>query len=301
MLLLSYDALIRNENNINQIEGAGAIYQRIVSLLALSKKLGIPFIHKKVNIGHNDTNMDFKLYDDLWNIFFNIKTIELSEEEKNSYKEINVYILTPDILKQILDNKNEKYIINIRNPYLITYNNPNEYYSIIQDEIIERYDMSNKDRPLIYNLDKFKNKINIAIHIRVYNELDMCGDNVDYLSNYCKGTTTRFYLDCNFYINLINKLKDKYKNSAIHIFSQAKYFDVKFKDLKSLDFLTFHLDMDNFNTFHHLCKADVLVLGLSSFSHLAGYYNKNEVIYLYYEYHSRAFDKWIDVSEIMNN
>jgi len=300
MLLLSYDGLIRDELNINKIEGAGAIYQRIVSLLALAKKHGLQFIHKRVNIGHNDTNMDFKLYDDLWDEFFNFKKLELSEDEKKIYKEIKVPILTDDILKQILQNKKVKYIIKIKNPYLITYNNPNEYYSIIQDEIIERYDITNKNRALIYNLEKFKNKINIAIHIRVFNDLDICGDNIDYLDNYNKGITTRFYLDCNFYIKLINKLKNKYKKSEIHIFSQSKYFDNKFKDLKLLDFLTFHLDMDNFNTFHHLCKADVLVLGLSSFSHLAGYYNKNEVIYLYYEYHSKALNKWIDVNEILN-
>ncbi len=88
MLLLSYDALIRNENNINQIEGAGAIYQRIVSLLALSKKLGIPFIHKKVNIGHNDTNMDFKLYDDLWNIFLISKQSNYQKKKRTVIKKL---------------------------------------------------------------------------------------------------------------------------------------------------------------------------------------------------------------------
>jgi len=55
--------------------------------------------------------------------------------------------------------------------------------------------------------------------------------------------------------------------------------------------------MDNFATFHHLCKADVLVVGLSSFSYVAGFYNKNTVYYTYYKYHSKTLDNWIDVNE----
>ena len=299
-MYLLYNSVIRNKNNTNTIEGVGAIYQRIISLIALSKQTGIPFIHNKINIGHNDNNIDDNLYDELWDNFFNIKKIELTEEEKQEYTPVYIDILTPYQLQFLINNKNKKYLIYIKIPYIITYNNPNDYYSLIQNDIIQSYDEVNSNRYLIYNTDPFKNKINIAIHIRVYNDMDPCGDNIDYLNNYIKCESTRFNLNCDFYIELIKKLKYKYQNSAIHIFSQEKYFDIRFKELRSIDNINLHLNMDNFETLHHLCKADVLVLGLSSFSHLAGYYNKNEVIYTHYEYHQKAFDKWIDVDEIMN-
>ena len=41
-------------------------------------------------------------------------------------------------------------------------------------------------------------------------------------------------------------------------------------------------DLDLFDTFHHLCKSDVLVMGLSSLSIVAALYNKNKIIYLPY-------------------
>ena len=85
------------------------------------------------------------------------------------------------------------------------------------------------------------------------------------------------------YEELINKLKKQYTNSDIHIFSQEKYFDIKFKNLRKIENINIHFDdLDLFDTFHHLCKADVLVMGLSSFSILAAFYNKNIIIYLPY-------------------
>lgn len=294
-MIILYNSLIRTKENYYEIEGAGAIYQRILSLLALSKKIGIPFAHIKVNIGHNDNKIDDIEYDEQWDSFFNLKKYAISQEELNKNNIINpIYIdvLNYPMLTQLIQNKNLDVLVYIKLPYLITYNNPNEYYLPIQNEIIELYDQANKDRPLIYN----ENKINIAIHIRVYSDLDNTCDNY----NYHNGITPRFYLTSDYYIKLIEKLKDKYDNAEFHIFSQEKYFDVRYKDLRKIPYLNFHLTMDNFSTFHHLCKADVLVLGSSSFSHVAGFYNKNDVYYTYYEYHSKAFDKWIDVNEFMD-
>ena len=124
-------------------------------------------------------------------------------------------------------------------------------------------------------------------------------DNQEAYNDYINGLTGCFNLDANFYINLINKLKDNYKDSEIHIFSQNNYFDIRFKELRKLEYLNFHLNMDNFATFHHLCKADVLVLGLSSYSYLAGLYNKNIVYYTNYASHPKALDSWININEIL--
>ena len=61
--------------------------------------------------------------------------------------------------------------------------------------------------------------------------------------------------------------------------------------------IIFHLDdLNTFDTFHHLCKADILCMGTSSFSILAAFYNKNTVIYLPY-CHPPSSNKWIKYEE----
>ena len=66
-----------------------------------------------------------------------------------------------------------------------------------------------------------------------------------------------------------------------------------FKKIRELTDIKLHFDdLDTFDTFHHLCKADVLCLGTSSFSFLAGFYNKNTVMYLPY-YHPPALKSWL--------
>ena len=50
-------------------------------------------------------------------------------------------------------------------------------------------------------------------------------------------------------------------------------------------------DLYIFDTLHHLCKADVLCMGTSSFSILSAIYNKNTVIYIPY-YHPPSLKTW---------
>ena len=95
------------------------------------------------------------------------------------------------------------------------------------------------------------------------------------------------------YFNLINKLKEQYPNSDIHIFSQEDFFDIHYKKLREIENIKIHFDdLDNFDTFHHLCKSDILVMGTSSFSILAAFYNKNKIIYLPFN-HPPSLKTWI--------
>jgi len=259
-------------------EGIGAQYQRIIGLLAIAKYHNLKYIHIPINVGHNYDNVPE--WNIKWDNMFNI--VKLSDN-----KNININNLTkeynPLLNINIIDDENKLYCFN--NPYEIFDKNPNIYLKNIQSDIIKIYDEANNNRKLIYN----KNKINIAIHIRVYNDYD---DKPEY-NNYANNKTERFYFTCDMYKKLIHDVKQRYLNADIHIFSQNKYFDLRYKELRKIKDLIFHFDdMDCFDTFHHLCKADILVLGLSSLSMLAGFYNKNTVIYLKY-YTSPALDSWI--------
>ena len=99
----------------------------------------------------------------------------------------------------------------------------------------------------------------------------------------------RFEIHDHEYIGLINKLRKLYPNSDIHIFSQPNIYK-KYKLVTKLDNIYLHLDTDAMDTFHHLCCADILVIAKSSFSYLAGIYNKNKVIYI--PFHHPPLEEW---------
>ena len=250
----------------HNLEGVGSLYQRIVSCLALAKRHNVKYIHIPMCIGHNYNNDPE--WDEKWDNMFNV--LKLSYNHEIDIHNINnIFPFDNCKLLDFFDEKSHYYLENI------------------QEQLIDAYDENNKHRKLIYDTTK----INIAIHVRVYNDYDDDGS----LSDYEGHTGARFNYNCEMYIKLINNMKEKYQNSDIHIFSQEKYFDLNFKRLRDIANIHFD-DLDVFDTFHHLCKADVLVLGLSSFSTLAGYYNKNTVIYLKY-YTRPALNSWIVYNE----
>jgi hypothetical protein len=258
-------------------EGVGAQYQRIVALIAIAKRHNLKYIHIPIQIGHNINNDPE--WNNKWDNMFNIKKLANNDDINYSLLEKKYTPYINDIsLEQLLkdnDNKNDNILNHYFLPFNIFDNNPDYYLSNIQNDLINAYDENNLHRKLIYD----KNKTNIAIHIRIYSDYD--GPNL--YNDYSNNISNRYYMNCNMYIIFINKLKLNYPNADIHIFSQEKYFDLHYKKLKNIENIKLHInDMDTFDTFHHLCKADILCLGTSSFSILAGFYNKNTVIYLPY-------------------
>lgn len=251
-----------------KMEGVGAQYQRIFCLMSIAKRFNLNYIHKKITVDHNYDN-DSE-WDDKWDKFFNISKLSYK-----GYVDMSNVITYDSINSNILNN-----IINTNNVYSICRSfdiidkEPNAYYKLIQNDIINAYDEVNNNRTLMY----LKDKINIALHIRVYNSHDG-------LDN------TRSIIKDVEYYKLINKLKCVYNNAEIYIFSQKK-FDEKYSLLREIPDIKIHLDYDTFDTFNHLCKADIIVMGTSSFSYLAGLYNKNTVIY--YNFWHPPLDSWIN-------
>lgn len=270
-----------NANIRSKYEGVGAQYQRIVALISIAKRHNLKYIHIPINIGHNYNNDPN--WNEKWDNMFNIKKLS----ENIDYKTIkNQYInLYPVSIEQLLKYSTTTNLIYYINPFKIFDNNSDYYLSNIQNDLINAYDENNSDRILIYD----KTKINIAIHIRVFNKLD---DIINY-NDYIHNKNNRHYMTYDMYFNLINKLKEQYPNSDIHIFSQEDFFDIHYKKLREIENIKIHFDdLDNFDTFHHLCKSDILVMGTSSFSILAAFYNKNKIIYLPFN-HPPSLKTWI--------
>ena len=117
--------------------------------------------------------------------------------------------------------------------------------------------------------DYFQNdKINIAIHIRRENSHDkgLAGD---------RATTPNSY-----YLNIMNKIRDKYKTSnkklLFHIYSQGVI--TKFIDLANSD-VKFYLDYDICESFTGMVSAEILVTSPSSLSYIAALISDGEIYY----------------------
>lgn len=277
--------LLYNSSFSEEREGVGAIYQRIITLLAICRKYNFEFIHQKQLLGHNyhnDSN-----WDDKWDNFFNLKKvcktindIDIANSQNNYF-----HIMNNDHLKYLLENKHKCDLNYFVLPYNIILNNANSFFTLIQNDLIEAYNESNYNKPLIY-----KNK-SVAIHIRVWND----NDTTPY-DCFINGTTVYFQFEETDYINLIKKIINLYPNYDIHIFTQTN-FNLKFPNIqKKFPNININIDMDTFDTFHHLAKADVFVMGLSSFSILAAIYNKNTVIHT--GMWIKALDSWLDFNKL---
>jgi hypothetical protein len=243
-------------------EGVGAQYQRILCILLLCHLYNIKYIHQKITIGHNydnDINWNEK-WDNLFNLY------KLSSEITDNKEKLLIERFCPSIeelthnINNLKKDNNKNYIIKITNSTIIGDHFIN-YFNDILPNIRNLYEYNGN---YIYN----KNYTNIAIHIRVHNKCDT--EHPDSTKEY----GNRYTLNCNDYNNLIIKLKKKYKNPLIHIFTQESY------EFDNLEDVIFYKDIDAFFTLHHLIKADVLVIAKSSFSYLAALYNENEVIYV---------------------
>lgn len=305
-MYILYNSALRNTDR--EVEGVGSIYFKIINLIAFCRHHNLEFIHYKHHIGHNYNNMDENEWDTKWDNLFNIgamcKKLEDIENVDN-YKIIKYnglqYIPLYNDEKEMIKNNDvifDNIIINKNNDVLcyITHNteiykkHANEYLKLVEDDILKVYNEANINKPLIFD----KNKKNIAIHIRVWNDWDAVCDKYE---EYINSSILKHALNENQYHHIISKLINKFPDYDIHIFSQPSFI-TKYPNIYNNKNLNFHFDMDALDSMHHLINADVLVLGYSTFSFLAGIYNKNTVIYTYYPYIHKLMDRWINFNEI---
>lgn len=187
-----------------------------------------------------------------------IENIKLVGNDINQNKEIP---LINEFLDAFIKNLNIKY--NTYDKYCIV--RPFFHSEILENgEIYYNKNFTNYinsayplPKPEYYN----NNKHNIAIHIRR-------GD--DILE---KDMAVR-WIDSEVYDNIIEKIKIKYPNSQIHIFS---WRDPKIKNKDNIIFHTSESGDTFLSDFNGLVWSDILIVGSSTFSIAAGLLNKNTV------------------------
>lgn len=286
-MYITYNYL--NTCNIDETEGIGSQYQKIISIYAVARKNNIKYIHIPINVGHNYNNdKDWNLK---WDKMFNFQKLAYNHEIDIETIEKEFFIDNCPY-QYLLNNKNENKLYFYFHNFELFNENTEYYFKDIQDDLIDAYNETNNNRKLIYD----KNKTNIAIHIRTHNDFDLKNFYNDYIDDN-NTNKVRHNLNCEMYIKLIKLFKERYENSDIHIFSQEKYFDIKFKNLRNIENINIHFDdIDVFDTFHHLCKADILVTAESSFSYIAALYNKNIIIHC--NFYSCALNTWIKYDKV---
>ena len=152
------------------------------------------------------------------------------------------------------------------------------YMAINIDTVLESSQFKNLKAIIYANKNNSFNKdnFNIAIHIRRVNKCDNRNSGAPYTNQY--------------YIELINNLREFYKNKNIlfHIYSQGTLEE--FHELK-MESVIFHLNESIQDTFNGFLFADLLVTGPSSLSYVAGLLTDSEVVYVPFEQH-RPCRKW---------
>lgn len=273
-LTTNIDGIYINKiKQVDNMEGFGSIFQMILNLISyiylVNKKFNIQikYYHTPVkNIGHKPSTLSQEEWDKKMNDYM----LTLIPKDIISYNDITNCIDT---------NYNNIQLINNTRINIIDYNNKSILDSNIND--IYKYLQNNyKYR------DIDKNVINISLHIRNFNNNDIClGEEREYF-NKCSYVKE-------YYINLIKTIK-KYCNEILplagsgqilpdgkgqnkslifHIHSQGS--KEQFSDIMSLnENIILHLDKDLCTTLDDLINSDILVLSKSSLSAIVNYYSR---------------------------
>lgn len=206
-------------------------------------------------------------YHKLEYIHFPIKTIILEDNpstSRNSELE-NSNLLLESIMKNLQiktpNEVNESSNINVYHRVMF-YNeinlNSNQYFS---EDLLNRF----KDSYVMTPPDYYPNdQLNISIHVRRGNDI--------------RSDDFARYVSSEIYNNIVEKLLQKYDNSIIHIFSWNDP-DLKIKSDRIKYHITYDGGKEFLSDFNALVHADILLVGSSTFSLSAAFFNKNLVLY----------------------
>jgi hypothetical protein len=234
-------------------DGFGAQYQKILQTYIFCKLNNLNFLYKTFSIIEHNYDNDINYVDKIENLV-NLKNNITNINNNNTIKELDYNSVVRPFFESNIDMCCDS-----------------EHM-----KFIKKCYFQNKER------DYFKNnKFNVAIHIRRENHVDrgLAGDRAN--------TPNRYYL------NIMNRIREKYKDKNIlfHIYSQGVINN--FTDLAS-DNVIFYLNYDVFETFQSLVSSDVLVISPSSFSYVAALISDAEIYYKKFWHNPKK--EWIVMS-----
>lgn len=219
-------------------DGFGSQYQKIIVTYIYCKMHNLNFVYTPLKEVEHNYNNDDSYINKLENL------INLKDNIPNIETHSNVEFLDYNlVIRDYIENNIDKCC-------------ESEHMNFIKNAFWE-----NKSTNFFNN-----NKINIAIHIRRDNICDKG----------CAGA--RSSTPNSYYLNIMNIIREKYKDKELlfHIYSQGDLDS--FKDLENSD-VTFYLNDDVVETFIAMVSANILVISPSSFSYVAALISDGEIYY----------------------
>ena len=265
-------------DNASVSDGIGAQVHRILCVMALARQFRLPYLHtfvKRVRYQGHASALEGTRdadYVEKWDRFLNLGLgletpdscgIEFAKERRG----IKLRLWSLLWLARSAGNspawwraaEGRHELVRIKSAFPIVNRFP-AAYELLRDDLRSRYALSPKP-PTSYSPDC----LNVAIHIRR-------GD-VTPQSKYA-----RRYVANDVYARMMRQMLAAAADRRVcfHVFSEGDPAAPErgFEDLAGIPGVRLHLNEDVFSTFQHLVQSDVLVLGISSFSFVAGLYHR---------------------------
>ena len=266
-------------------DGAGAQYQRVVALLALSRRLALGFEPARIDAISNQGYLAAKtrrhdpLYAEKWRRFLNLGGGADTDPVPATWDLVLCpRVLLPEHLEEAGRVPQSRVLVRTVLPYKIVDQAP-EMYELIQEELRSWYASSPK--PALYFQPEM---LNVAVHVR--------------RGDLMRGPHRSRVIPNARYVRAMSEVRALFPNRAVafHIYSEGdeRAGRKEFAEFLRISDAALHLNEDVFSTFHHLVSADVLILSRSSFSYLAGIYSRGRV--LYFPFMHPPLPKWLRLS-----
>ena len=224
--------------SIKSNDGFGAQYQRIIQTYIYCKSINLNFVYEPLEIVEHNYDNDIE-YNNKLETLMNLKNNITNVNNITNFERLDYGSIVMPFFE----------------------NNIDECCKSQHMQFIKECYWENKDKNFFNN-----SRFNVAIHIRRENTIDkgLAGERV---------TTPNSY-----YLNIMNKIREKYKDKDIlfHIYSQGNIRN--FIDLDN-DNVMFYINYDIIETFKGLVSAEALVTSPSSLSYVAGLISDGEIYY----------------------
>jgi hypothetical protein len=243
-------------NEVNPDDGFGENFKTLIMTLTYAEFNNYKFVYSPlINLSHNyDNNPEFDKKKE--------EMINLSSCFEYSIQ--NSHIISKMDLIHFFDN------------------NLNFFMNSETRKLIKKQFKEKNVNP--YLEGSYKNKFNIAVHIRRPNNLDR-----RFFSSKANETNkniglARLDVPIDFYVSVIKQLLKAFPNSIIHIYSQLFHNQSEFDTYSSIEKerIVLHIDEELNSTFASMVYADILLMSPSTLSYTAGILSDNIIYYISY-------------------
>lgn len=287
-------------NLVNHTEGAGSLYQMYVTAWILCKMYNKKYIHNIPEYIHHykSNNVELEKFINDWELIFAFLE-ENNDNDNDNYDNKEVEIVEMSTSLNTFLELSDNFYYYITNTKELFDSSINLFDKKVKIDLREQYHKKLKYIPkniLWKESSSNSNKIiNIAIHIRNLNDDDIVRDKrsktwelftVDYdktLNHKEQGLYYKKLLmriseiineyNCKKIIETDGTTKYEKFTYNFHIFSQGQ--QKQFEIFYGIPNINIHLNNYAPDDFWHFTKADILILGRSSFSYLASLLNNN--------------------------